>query len=195
MTAQPDLKNLELLPFAEFCPMAEIVIDDLQIVSDGKSLTFTSLDQPSKAISLKLDQVEKLVNFVSSIDENEFNRRLAYRVPIFASSGVTAQIRMRTEWIHVKPVNLSLTGMFVEVSPDCAIDLIENRLLEVALEFDGEKSAYTVLVRRREDDGFGLFFTESINGEQIVPLPGIRRIVMELQRRMLAVRNDSDDEN
>ena len=166
--------------------MAEITIGDVQFISDGKTLTIARRDQPNMTMSLDKAGVEELIDFVTSLAGTEFNRRQTFRVPVWDSSGLSVQIRKDETQLSVRPTNLSLTGIFVELRPDDWLDLAQDDDLEVILDFEGETHSYRGVVRRCETNGYGLFFPESMNAEQIEPPPGITQIVMELQRRWLA---------
>ena len=168
--------------------MAEITIGEMQLVSDGNTLTIARRDQPDFAVCLDADGFRELLDFVTTIAGTEFNQRQTFRIPLWDSSGLSVQIRTDESQVSVKPTNISLTGIFVEVHPDDWLDLQQDADVEVTLEFEGETQTHHAIVRRREGNGYGLFFPESMKGEEIDPPPGITRIVMELQRRWMARR-------
>jgi len=171
--------------------MADITIGDIHLISDGNTLTISGRHQPDKTVCLNSAEVEQLIDFVSSLAGTGSHRRQSFRVPLNESSGLTAQIRTSGQLIDVTPTSLSLTGVFVVLHPDHWIDLAQGDIVEVFLEFEGETHMYHGSVRRREVNGYGLFITESMNGEQIEPPPDISDIVMELQRRWMARRAKS----
>ena len=166
--------------------MAKTTIGNVRLISDGKTLTIARRDQPNMAISLDSTEVEELIDFVTSLAATEFNRRDTFRVPLWDSSGLSVQIRKDETQRLVTPTNISLTGIFVELRPDDWLDLAQDDDLEVILEFEGEAQSHHGVVRRCEDNGYGISFRDSMNGEQIDPPPGVTRIVMELQRRWMA---------
>ena len=90
--------------------------------------------------------------------------------------------------LSVIPKTISVTGIFVTPVPDQATELQENENVDVQLDYEGESQSYKALVRRCQVDGVGLFFTESMKGEQIDPPLKLSRTVMELQRRLIASR-------
>ncbi len=168
--------------------MAEIAIGDIQLHSDGNTLTISGRNQPDMTVCLNASEIEQLLNFVSSLAGTGSRRRQSFRVPLNESSGLKVRILTEGRLVEVIPTSLSLTGVFVVVPPNEWIDLAQGDILEVILEFENETHTYHGSVRRREVNGYGLLFTESMNGRQIEPPPDISRIVMELQRRWMALR-------
>ena len=168
--------------------MAEITIDDVHVISDGNTLTFARLDLPSLTISLDATGVAELIDFITSLAGAEFNRRRTFRIPVHDSSGLSVQIRKDEKQYSVTPTNISLTGISVVLHPNDWLDLSQDDDLEVILEFEGETQTLHGVVRCCKDNGFGLFFPESMNGDQMDPSPEISRLVMELQRRWIALQ-------
>jgi len=97
--------------------MVEITIGDVQFISNGKTLTIARRDQPEMAMSLDKKGIEELIDFVTSLAETEFSRRQTFRVPVWDSSGLSVQIRKDDTQLSVRPTNVSLTGIFVELRP------------------------------------------------------------------------------
>ena len=166
--------------------MAEITIGDVSFISDGKTLTISRHKQSDRSVTLDRTGVEELIDFLASLAETEFNRRQTFRVPLWDSSGLYAQIRTEETELQVTPTNVSLTGIFVQPRGDDWLDLELGDNVEVNLDFEGQALSYLGVVRRCENNGFGLFFPVTMNAEEIDPPPELTRIVMELQRRWMA---------
>lgn len=169
----------------------EATIGDLRLVSDGQKLTITFRYQPDMTVSLDRLAIDELIDYVGGLAVDEFNRRQTFRVPVWDSCGLSAQLCLGTKLLAVRATNLSLTGIFVELPPEDWVDLKVHDRLDIALRFEGRSGTYRVEVRRREGNGYGLFFLDSMRAEQIDSLPDITHVVMELQRRWLA-RNKED---
>lgn len=168
--------------------MAEITIGDAHLISDGNTLTIGSRGQRNLTLSLDAAGVSELIDFVTSLAKTEFNRRQDFRVPIHDSSGLSAQIRKGQSLVSVMPLNLSVTGIFVELTRDDWIDFSQDDELEVILDFEGESQSHNGVVRRCADNGYGLFFPKSMKGKELAPPAELTRVVMELQRRWMARR-------
>ena len=171
--------------------MAEMNIGDVQLVSDGSTLTISRRDLPGLTISLDATGVEELIDFITSHFGTETNQRQTFRIPIHDSSGLSVQIRKDDKQYSVTPTNLSLTGIFIVLRPDDRLNLSQDDDLEVILEFEGETQMLHGIVRSCQDNGYGLLFPESMNSDQMNPSPEISRIVMELQRRWIALQMQS----
>lgn len=170
--------------------MAKITIGVVELILDGETLTITRRDQPNMAISLDETGVRELIEFVTSFTGSKFNQRLTFRVPVGYSSGLAVQIRKNEIQRSVTPTNISLTGIFVELRSDDWLELALDDELEVILDFEGERQSCRGVVRRCADNGYGLFFPESMRGMILDPPPKITQIVMELQRRWIARRSE-----
>jgi hypothetical protein len=169
--------------------MKEINIGGVRLFSDGNTLTITGRIQPDLTVSLDSVEVEMLIHFVLSLAGTGSNRRQSFRVPLHEPSGLSTQIRVNQKQLSVTPTSISVTGIFVELRPEDWLDLAIGDILDVILEFEGEIQTYHGSVRRGEAKGYGLFFTESMNGEEIDPPPELLRLVMELQHRWMARRS------
>lgn len=168
--------------------MAESTIGEGRFISNGKTLTISSLAQPELTISLDQGGVEELINFMTSHAGTQFNQREAFRVELGDSSGLSVSIRKDGTQVAASPRNLSLTGISVELRPDDWLDLQLDAEVEITLQFEGQIRTYRAIVRRREKNGYGLFFPESMKGEEVDPPPELAHLVMELQRRQVDQR-------
>ncbi len=166
----------------------EITIGEIHLKSDGSTLTIARLNQPNITLNIDAKGVEELIDFVTSLTETKFNRRRNFRVPLWDSSGLSVQIRKDEKQLSATPKDISVIGIFVELRPDDWLDLKQDDDLEVILEFEGETQTYRAVVRRCEDNGYGLLFPESMKGNQINPPTELKRIVMKLQCHWLARR-------
>jgi len=169
--------------------MAEITIGDVQLASDGRSLTIRRKDQPNVAIGLDTQGVEQLIEFVTSLVGAEFNRRRTFRVPVGVASVISVVIQAGKKSVSVTPRNISLTGIFVEAPSSEKLTLSHGDVCQVSLDFEGRKCTLGGVVRRCVDNGYGIFFPETMKGEEIEAPSSLVRIVMELQRRWVAAHS------
>ena len=188
--------------------MAEITLRDIQLKYDGKTLTISSVEQPHRSVSLDPRAVEELVQFVHALSDVDIdpsdqssqspvsgrtdgaNRREAFRVPVIVESGLEVSVTANGEQTNAEPTNISMTGVFVELAEGSRIQPNIGDELHVQLATDELSIGLDAVVRRKEKDGFGLFFPASIKGEHVNPPPVLRLIVMDLQRRWMMHRKD-----
>lgn len=168
--------------------MKEIVIGDVRLVADDNSLTIARLGRSDVTVSFDSDGVRELIDFANSLADTEFNRRRTFRVPLWNSCGLAAQMCAAERQVSVTPTSISLTGISVVLSPDHWIDLPEGAVVEVTLNLEGESEMLHGIVRQCTDFGYGLSFAESTKGERIEPPPTLAQIVMDLQRRWMIRR-------
>jgi len=168
--------------------VAAITIGEVHVTFDGDTLTITQRDQPDVNLSLSAAEVKELIDFVTSFAGSGFNRRQTFRVPLRDSGDLSVQIRRNEKEVSATATDIGLTGIFVEQRRDAWLDLSLDDDVEVIIEFEGQAHTYHGVVRRRQDNGYGLFFPESIRGEHVDPPPHLLEIVMELQRRWMAQR-------
>ena len=168
--------------------MADTTIGDFRFRSDGRTLTIIPRDAPDKSISLDRNCFEELLDFVNTIVKSDYtyNRRQAFRVPLWESCGLKCEIRVDESLFLVRPTDISLTGIFVEFRPEDPVTLRVSDLVDVQMTMDGNTSTFRSIVKRVEGHGAGLFFARSRQAEQISPPSEITRLVMDLQRRWIA---------
>ena len=168
--------------------MQKISIGNLQFRSDGETLTITARDRPDLSFSLDRDGVEELIDYVTTLAGSAFSRRTAFRVPVWDSSGLSAVMREGQTESPVTPIDLSVTGMLARLPAEANIDASLDDHVEVTLDFEGQKSTYRAVVRRRDENTCGLLFPETIKDGELDPPDNLLRVVMELQRQWLAKR-------
>ena len=118
----------------------------------------------------------------------ELNQRSAFRVPVWSASGLSATLHTDQSAHPVRPVEISLTGMFFEFPSADAPELPIDAEIEITLAFGSDRLTLPAVVRHREPNGYGIFFPECLHDEDVDPPWALVGIVMELQRRLLAPR-------
>ena len=169
--------------------LGELTIDDTRFIFDGSSLSIWNQgaeDPESEPMcSFDLNAIEEIKSFLASLHLLDINRREAYRVPLHDCHLLTATLRHGVELFEMIPKTISVTGIFVAPPPGHSLDLSEGDAVEIILGFEGQSQKLDALVRRCQPNGFGLFFKDSMTGEQIDPPSQLSRLVMELQRRIM----------
>ena len=82
-------------------------------------------------------------------------------------------------------VDVSLSGIFLEFRASGDFQLPLGCLVSVQLSFDGDRVALSGEVRRRNHSGYGLFFSEVLQGGALRPPEALRAIVRKLEQRWL----------
>jgi len=165
--------------------VAELTIHDTRFIFDGANLSIQNGEDPEQSVSFDLDAIEEIKSFLSALHVLDLNRREAYRVSLHDCHLLTASLRHDGELLEMIPKTISVTGIFVAPPSGHSLDLSEGDAVEIILGFEGQSQKLDALVRRCQPNGFGLFFKDSMTGEQIDPPSQLSRLVMELQRRIM----------
>lgn len=165
--------------------MAELTIGPLKFRSQGNSLIIQALQDPKLNAGLAANEVHELIEFLIALTSNELNRRQSFRVPLSVTSGLRVTLHKGGKSLKVEPKNISLTGLLVGFQSEETLDLKIGSQVRVSLEFEGKSLEYTSVVCRQLEDSCGLFFPESLTGEEIEPPAPYLNLVMELQRRLV----------
>ncbi len=111
------------------------------------------------------------------------NRRAAVRVPVPPDT-VEATLVLCAARGKVKPIDISLGGLLVELDPLRAQSLEVGSIVSVRLAFEPIALLVDAEVRRREGRRFGLLFVTDI----AAPPPELSKIMWKLQRTRLPSR-------
>jgi len=166
--------------------MIEITIGTAKLTSSNSVLTIESIDDQESPITFDAEGVRELIRFLTSQTTSSFNRREAFRVPVFESSGLELQIRFGDQVLLGRPTSISMTGAFVSVTADDPLAIKVDQEVEATLMFEGKQHVHPSIVRRVAADGFGIGFLDAVSDGQIDPPADIARIVMALQRQWAA---------
>jgi hypothetical protein len=95
----------------------------------------------------------------------------------------------RRSWAP-EAVDLSATGILLDFGREKPPRLPVGALVEIALEFEGERATLTAAVRRREGARLGLSFVDAAHGASITPPPALAVILGRLEERWLETSSD-----
>ncbi len=167
--------------------MAEFEIGDVTLSVGAQGLTLRPRNQPDLEIRFDADGVSELLDLLRIASEHIFSQRQGFRVPIRSSSTLDTTLRIGAEEAFaVTARNVSLTGIFVELRPDEPHELTLDLEVEVVMDFERKTVSAHGIVRRHEAGGYGIFFVESVRGEELNPPPALVRLVRKLEARWLA---------
>ncbi len=154
---------------------------------DGQTLTLVPPTGECNLVSLSMNQVYELYEFVSKFNRDKNCKRMAFRVPLFDSSLLSVQATFGLKILDVTPINISMTGVLVSVS-----DPVPNIALgdQVNLAMTGQKNSLRLAgeIRSIRDRFVGIFFVDSVDGRELNPPPALSAMIMNLQREWLASR-------
>ena len=167
--------------------MTGLTIGDVVVRVENGEVSFSRRDQATPLIQLDADDVGKLIEFLSDYARSELTQRSSFLVPVSPASGLTVTLKRGQTAYSVTPRNISVMGIFVEFSSADVSDLPRDAVLEITLAFEERTVSLRGVVNRREANGYGIVFPESIRQEELDPPLPLVEIVMELQRRMIAV--------
>jgi hypothetical protein len=166
--------------------MPELVIGDIKLKSHGLGLVLERLDRPELSFRIDGEGVLSLMDFIGSFSSVDVDRRRAFRVPVFNEEYLHVSLQTSTQHAEVSARDISLTGIYVETRAHQPIDLEVDQQVAVAMEFGSLMETCRGVVKRRNDQGAGIFFSDSLYSEQLDPPVGLLRIVEQLKHRWLA---------
>ncbi len=168
--------------------MLSTTIGSVRARLEGGTLTLTETAAPGSPVCFHGEEIQTLVDFLVSAPARESNIRQAYRVAVRPTSGLVARIQAGTESTDVIATSISVLGPFVGPLPGSKLTLSMDQEVLLSLEFEGRGLTLRGIVCRQDSTGCGLLFPESLKGEELDPPQLLSRIVMELQRRVVAER-------
>lgn len=117
--------------------------------------------------------------------------RFTFRVPIFDDSGLETSLALgKGSWLGVKALDLSLTGVRVELPVGCPVVLNPDVLSRLKLEHAVGSVELEASVRRAEPPVYGLMFSDLVRpGGEIVASNQLASIVNALEHAWLRERN------
>lgn len=173
--------------------MKKTLIGDMVLTTDGEALLITHVDQPDICLRLDIEGVRELSDFLHSLSESDFNQRRAFRVPIVRSSGLSVRLEVGRRSLAATPVNISITGILVELPESETLDLPLDSEVTCTLQFRREKLQLHGIFRRRDGRHYGFAFRESLRGREAPPPAALVRMVMDLERIWIADRENSEE--
>ncbi len=115
--------------------------------------------------------------------------RLAVRVPVRDEAGLAAELRTEDgDAVPVRAVDISVSGILVEIPGAAARELRQGELLRIRLEHGPRAALVDAVVRRRDGARYGLFFPGVLDREDGGDTRAVREIVAPLEKRWLSER-------
>ena len=67
----------------------KLIIENITISSDGRSLTFKNSDNANFDVTFSTHHLSDLLDFLRSVEPDETEERIGFRVPLSLSSGLS----------------------------------------------------------------------------------------------------------
>ncbi|MBN2397880.1 MAG: PilZ domain-containing protein [Deltaproteobacteria bacterium] len=172
--------------------MPEITIQNIKIFLDGSSVTFLREDKPDVPVTLPTSAIDELIDFLSSLNQNAIARRRAFRVAVPSSAGLMVRFALKGKSWSATPVDLSLAGILIEFSRSEGVDIPVDTTLSIELRLNDKIATLTGLVRRRDDNQYGILFLESLREGELNPPETLVNIYKEIERQWLRARLETE---
>jgi hypothetical protein len=114
--------------------------------------------------------------------------RLSVRVPVPGAELVTELRTPDGDALPVRAVDISVTGLLVDVPIAAGREFSAGDLLRVRIEHGSRSAVVDAVVRRRDGSRYGLFFPGAIDREDAGDAASVREIVAPLVRSWLSRR-------
>lgn len=171
--------------------MAVLKIGNVVIACEDGIVTF---DDPLRGspLCINYDDFPLLLDVLDSV---EWDRRRAFRVPVWTESQLTAAIEYEgATYNDVDPVDISLAGVLIDLGDSDAPDLSMDDSLSVTLRLGDIKTTLSGVVRRCDGRRYGIVFPASLHRQQVNPPLQLRLIVNQLESQWLSKRIDEKRE-
>jgi len=171
-------------------------IGKVTIFSDGSSLTFQDCDNPNFQITIPTSELWDILAFLrsmepdktESMEPNNTEKRLGFRVPIFLSMGLSASVTFGDKTCSVDPLDLSLSGILVEFSKGEVYELPIDAQIKIRLQLHNTTAVIHGVVYRRSGNIYGIFFRDSSRNHDLDPPDSLKVIFGNLERQWLRKR-------
>ncbi len=168
--------------------MPEIILGKIKVFLDGRSVIFLNEDKPNSPIALPTSAVEDLISFLSSLNLETTEGRMAFRVAVPRLTDLTARLSFKGNTWTVAPVDLSLMGVLVEFSPTDVADIPIDAEVRVELRLIDKTAVLEGIVRRRKGNQYGILIADSMRKDELDPPESLILIYKELERQWLRRR-------
>lgn len=163
----------------------EMQVGDLKIHATATGLTIDDLRRPGHSFEIDFAAAREMVTFITAHADCDIDRRRSFRIPLYDEPGVQVLAEFDGKSTSLLARDISLTGVYVEQpqAGDCVLSAGDN--LSITISYDGITETVNGVVRRTDDCGLGIFFPDSLSGEQLDPPRGLFQIVSRLEQRWI----------
>lgn len=119
--------------------------------------------------------------------------RFAFRVPVLDQAVFRVLVQHRGGELEVQPIDLSLTGIQIEVPEGRALDAAIDDPVVVSLDHPKHKITLGAVVRRTAGRRYGLFFPDTVQvGGRVDPPETLMALVREVELLWIRGRRDAE---
>ena len=161
--------------------MLETTIGPVRFAVSSDCLVVEDSDQPEHGVSLALNHLPGLIEFLQSI--NPYQRTRAFRVEVDDDAGLQATIQHESKSVAVKVRDISLVGISARISPEPNFTVDAH--VTVSLKLKDRRATLPAIVRRHTDQLFGIEFSDCFQDNSLSPPEELRQIVAPLEIRWL----------
>ena len=166
----------------------ELKIGNISIIWDGSSLMFQDGDNANLNVTFSASNLPGLIDFLCSLKPDGKERRMGFRVPRPISSGLSASITFGDKTCSVRPLNLSLTGIWAEFSEGEVYEMPIDTQIKIRLQLQDTAIVLNGVVIRRSGNQYGIFFLDSVRGNMLDPPDSFQAIFIKLESQWLRER-------
>jgi hypothetical protein len=164
-------------------------IGNISIFWDGSSsLMFQDGDNANLKVTFSASNLPDLIDFLCSVKPDEKDLRMGFRVPLSISSGLSASITFGDKTCSVRPLNLSLSGILVEFSEGEVYEVPIDTQIKITFQLQDTTAVLNGVVRRRSGNQYGIFFPDSVLGNELDPPDSLQTIYTKLEKKWLRER-------
>lgn len=166
--------------------MLETTIGPVRFAVSSDCLVVEDSHQSQPPVSLALNHLPRLIEFLQSI--NPYQRTRAFRVEVDKEAGLQACIQHDSFSFPAIVQDISLVGISVQISP--VPDFSVDAQVTVSLKLNNRHATLPAIVRRHADAMFGIEFTNCFQDNSLSPPEELRQIVAPLEIRWLRANRD-----
>ena len=166
----------------------ELKIGNISIIWDGSSLNFQDGDNANLNLTFSASNLPDLIDFLCSLKPDEKELRMGFRVPLSISSSLSASITFGNKTCSVRPLNLSLSGIFVEFSESEVYEMPMDTQIKIRLQLQDTTTVLNGAVSRRSGNQYGIFFPDSFRGNELDPPDSLQAICTKIENHWLRNR-------
>ena len=174
--------------------MSENSTGNVRVQLQDDDLVIDDPEGRTKRIIIPAYTIPALLEFLHSPSFDQSNRRGAFRVPVDSTSGLIVSVHAvesDREW-YVTPLNISMTGILLEMREET--DLAVHTELVVTLRLGELRESVIGIVRRHQDNRYGIHFSKALSADEARPLDSLKQIVDHIKQDWMARSFTQGDE-
>lgn len=165
--------------------MDEITVGNVVVSCDEHRLTFRSVSDSSRQITISAASLPDVLSFLQSVSPSASDQRVGFRVPLERKSGLITNLRIGSVRLPVRAIDISLSGILVEM-PTNLHELMLEASVDITLELDNKSATVRGIVKRRMENRYGIMFPDCQMDGDLDPPGALLVIFKALERKWLS---------